>query len=292
MLLRRIVAAAAAAAFAMSAASLAPAQSPATLPKAATAPKPFAPTRFSVEVVGSGPDVILIPGLTASREVWRGTVNAVPGYRYHLVQVAGFAGTPVRGNGSGEVVAPLAAEIARYIQAKELQRPAIVGHSMGGTIAMMIAARHPAQAGKVMVVDMLPQPAGLVGSSPDRARGLAGALRSLGSSESGRRLISSAIRMFGNAEAADSESDPDVVARATHELALLDLTPELPRIAAPLTILYAAPDEARRPQADRTYAAAYAQARGAKLVRIDGSGHMIMYEQPARFRSALREFLR
>jgi pimeloyl-ACP methyl ester carboxylesterase len=77
-------------------ATLAPAQT-ATAPKAAApAPKPFAPTRFSVEVVGSGPDVILIPGLTASKEVWRGTVNAVPGYRYHLVQVAGFAGTAPR----------------------------------------------------------------------------------------------------------------------------------------------------------------------------------------------------
>ena len=73
---------------------------------AAAAPAPtaqvtrpaFNPTRFSVVVKGSGPDVILIPGLTASRSVWEGTVAAVPGYRYHLVQVAGFAGEPVRGN--------------------------------------------------------------------------------------------------------------------------------------------------------------------------------------------------
>ena len=287
-----MIALAAAAGFALSAASLAPAQAPAAAVKAAPVAKPFAPTRFSVEVVGSGPDVILIPGLTASREVWRGTVAAVPGYRYHLVQVAGFAGTAPRGNASGEVVAPLAAEIARYIEATGLRQPAIVGHSMGGTVAMLIAARHPARAGKVMVVDMLPQPAGLVGASPEGVRGLAGALRDLGGSESGRRLISSAIRIFGNSEARESDSDPDLVARATHELALLDLTPELPRIAAPLTIVYAAPDETRRAQADRTYAAAYARARGAKLVRVDGSGHMIMYEQPARFRSALKEFLR
>src|SRR5919199_740472 len=77
----------------------------------------FAPTRFTVEVIGSGPDVILIPGLTASRNVWRPTVAAVPGYRYHLIQVAGFAGAPARGNREGPVVAPLAEEIARYIRA-------------------------------------------------------------------------------------------------------------------------------------------------------------------------------
>src|SRR4051812_49747443 len=129
----------------------------------APAAKAFAPTRFSVVVQGTGPDVILIPGLTGSRDVWKGSVAAVPGYRYHLVQVAGFAGPPARGNSKGDVVAPLAEEIARYIQSRGLKRPAIVGHSMGGTVAMMVAARHPALAGKVMVVDMLPQPAGIIG---------------------------------------------------------------------------------------------------------------------------------
>jgi pimeloyl-ACP methyl ester carboxylesterase len=274
--------------FASAGATLAPAHTGAA---PVTAPKPFAPTRFSVEVVGSGPDVILIPGLTASREVWRGTVAAVPGYRYHLIQVAGFAGAPARGNARGEVVAPLAAEIARYIDSNRLRGASLVGHSMGGTVAMMVAARHPGRAGRVMVVDMLPQPAGILGSSASGARGLADALRGLGGSESGRRLIESAIRIFGNDEAENTRSDPDVVARATHELAIADLTPELPKIAVPLTVLYAAPEPATRASTDRTYAAAYAGARGAKLVRVDGSGHMIMYEQPAKFRAALKAFL-
>src|SRR5215213_1177726 len=97
---------------------------PAAAPAAVT---PFAPKRFSVGVTGTGPDVILIPGLTGSSEVWRGTVAAVPGYRYHLVQVAGFAGTPARGNAKGDVVAPLAEEVALYIHSRGLRRPAIVG---------------------------------------------------------------------------------------------------------------------------------------------------------------------
>ncbi|HEU0135611.1 MAG TPA: alpha/beta hydrolase, partial [Allosphingosinicella sp.] len=124
---------------------------------------PFKPTRISVEVRGSGPDVILIPGLASSRGIWNGTVAAVPGYRYHLVQVAGFAGTPSAGNGTGPVAASVAAEVARYIASGRLNRPAIVGHSMGGSIAMMVGARHPGSVGKVMVVDMLPSPAGTFG---------------------------------------------------------------------------------------------------------------------------------
>ncbi|HEX2762654.1 MAG TPA: alpha/beta hydrolase, partial [Allosphingosinicella sp.] len=205
----------------------------------------FKPTRFSVVVQGSGPDVILIPGLTGSRDVWKGTVAALPGYRYHLVQVAGFAGTAPAGNAKGPVVAPLAEEIARYIAARRLQRPAIVGHSMGGTAAMMVAARHPALVGKVMVVDMLPQPAGLLGGTASGMRGLADALKGLSGTESGRQLIQSAIRMFGTDEAQARGSDSDVVARATHELAVTDLSRELPRIRAPLTVVYASADETR-----------------------------------------------
>lgn len=264
----------------------------ASAPIAASAPvsaKPFSSTRISVTVQGGGPDVILIHGLGGSRDVWKGTASALPGFRYHLVQVAGFAGVAPGGNAQGSVVAPVAAEIMRYIAARGLRRPALVGHSMGGTIATMVAARHPAAVGKLMVVDMLPQPAGLVGSSPAGVRGLAEAMRNASATLGGRRLIESVIGMFGGEQARGS--DTDVVARATHELALLDLTAELPRIKAPMTIVYASPAEARRASADRLYASAYAGAQGAKLVRIDDSGHMIMYDQPVKFQAAFRKFL-
>jgi pimeloyl-ACP methyl ester carboxylesterase len=263
---------------------------PVALPARAAAAPAFVPSRFTVEVIGSGPDVILIPGLTASKEVWRGTVAAVPGYRYHLIQVSGFAGAPVRGNRQGPVVAPLAEEIARYIEANRLRRPAVVGHSMGGTLALMLAARHPQLVGRTMVVDMLPQPAELLGSSAASIRGLADILESVSGTGFGQSLIDSAVRMFGNDAPVNVKSDRDVVARAARELALTDLTPELPRIRAPLTVVYASPAPALAATADGVYGRAYADA-AARLVRIDGSGHMVMADQPGRFADELKRFL-
>lgn len=263
-------------------------------PSASLAAQSFEPTRFSVEVKGSGPDVILIPGLTAPRSIWNGIVAAVPGYRYHLVQVAGFAGDPARGNAKGEILEPLTDEIARYIAANRLDRPALVGHSMGGTLAMKLAAAHPAKVGKLMVVDMLPAPAGLIGSNAAAIRPLADSLRNvLTGSPGGRRLLDSLIGSFGGGGAAPA-SDSDVVARAMHELALSDLTPVLGRIKAPMSVVYAVPpaEEGGDPaRAARTYAAAYSGAEGAELIPVANSGHMIMFDQPQAFRTALKRFL-
>jgi hypothetical protein len=72
--------------------------------------------RISVEVVGAGPDVILIPGLASSRETFKRTAERLKGhYRLHLIQVAGFAGEPARGNASGPVLGPTTDAISAYI---------------------------------------------------------------------------------------------------------------------------------------------------------------------------------
>lgn len=261
---------------------------------APAAAAPFKPSRISVAVRGSGPDVILIPGLSSSRGVWNGTVAAMPGYRYHLVQVAGFAGTPSAGNSSGRVAAPVADEIARYIAANRLGRPAIVGHSMGGSIAMMIGARHPALVGRVMVVDMLPSPARPFGVPPAAVKPLA---KLIGGEMAGadrvRRDLKSLVGRFGSSDWLESRNDASVVGRSISELLSTDLAPELPRIRAPLTVVYAC--SARLSYAcgpvSRAYTSAYSKRNGTRLVRIDRSGHTIMWDQPAAFQAELRRFL-
>ena len=82
-----------------------------------------------------------------------------------------------------------------------------------------------------------------------------------------------------------------MLARALNELAGTDLTHDLPAIRAPITVVYASSDRRLAPALDRDFARAYAPAHGARLIRIDGSGHMIMFDQPARFAAEVRAFL-
>jgi N-formylmaleamate deformylase len=245
---------------------------------------------MSVTVRGSGPDVLLIPGLASGAGIWNGAVAAVPGYRYHLVQVRGFAGLAPDLNKSGPLIAPLVGELASYITQARLVRPALVGHSMGGTLAMMLAMRPAPALSRVMVVDMLPDGASMVGGTASGMGYFADQLSQyLTATKAGRQLF---MQMLAQQPGAKG-SDPDVIAMALRELAHTDLGPRLPALRAPMQVVYAVGGDAqlRQAQAQR-YRSAYAAAKSTSLIPIAPSGHMIMNDQPAKFAAALRAFLK
>jgi pimeloyl-ACP methyl ester carboxylesterase len=264
--------------------------------------------RFTVQVRGKGPDVILIPGLSSSAVIWEPTAKALEGrYRVHVVQVAGFAGAPAAGNATGQVVAGVAEGLAGYIQAKGLKKPAVIGHSMGGTVGMELAARHPDLVGKLMVVDMFPKLAvAFFGptATPDQIAKNAAMIRD-GISKAPpeqtaaqqRQTIAGMVKTESAREAITQHaltSDRDVSGRAMEELLLTDLTPELSKITAPTTVLHAFDKAGPIPAAtmDGWYAAAYGPLKGAKLVRIDDTAHFIMVDQPVRFAAEVETFLK
>jgi pimeloyl-ACP methyl ester carboxylesterase len=268
---------------------------------------PFHSDRISVETRGSGPDVVLIPGLSSSPKVWQGAVAAVPGYRYHLVRVAGFDGAPAGANGSGPVVAPVAEEIARYVREAHLNRPALVGHSLGGTWAMMVAARHPELASRVMVVDMMPY-LGIMfappGAGPDAVKGVAEQIRTgiaTSQGEARRKQTEQTIAgmvktesLRAGAVAQSLASDPAVSGQAMYDLITTDVRPELKAIKVPLTVLWVVPAGApvTEAQLDQFYRMSYANAPQAVLKHIPDSYHFIMLDQPAVFAAELKAFLK
>ncbi|MEA3015440.1 MAG: hypothetical protein QOI38_162 [Sphingomonadales bacterium] len=266
----------------------------------------FASDRIGVTVRGEGPDVVLIPGLSSSPAVWESTVAALPGYRYHIVHVAGFAGRPPGANASGPVVAPVAEEIARYIAQAGLERPALVGHSLGGSLAMMVAARHPELVSRVMVVDMAPFLGSLFGgpaATAETIRPVAAQLRAAiasGAGDARRAQIEQTIAGMVRTEAmrpqavADSlASDPAVSGQAMYDLITTDLRPELPRIQVPLTVLWVHPPGApvSGEQMEAFYRASFAATPQARVVRIPESYHFIMWDAPEAFRRELAAFL-
>lgn len=249
---------------------------------------PFMSRRIAVTTRGNGPDVLLIPGLASGPGVWNGVVAAVPGYRWHLVHVRGFAGLAPDANAGGPLIQPLKDDIARYIREAGLARPAIVGHSMGGTLAMMLGLA--GVAGRVMVVDMLPEGAAMIGGT---ARGMGYLADQLSQyftgTKAGRAYLAEMVAQAPGAKG----SDPDVIARALRDLANVDLGPQLARFAAPLEVVYATGGDAAQAGAIiRNFRTAYAAKKGVRLVPISPSGHMVMADQPKRFNAVLSDFLK
>jgi pimeloyl-ACP methyl ester carboxylesterase len=296
-----------AAALAQAAQPAAPAAAKPAYPLPAKDTRPLQYGRFTVEVVGKGPDVILIPGLGSSRDTWKAFVAANKGkYRFHLVQVAGFAGTPAGDNAEGEVLAPTVEALARYIADRKLKRPAVIGHSMGGEAALMLAARHPDAVSKVMAVDSLSffgalfaGPQATAEQMKPMAEGFAKQMAASndaawlqGAEQNGLPLVTDAAR---KAEIVGwtIASDRGVVARSFRDLMVTDLRPELGRITVPATILYAHgpqfPQTAE--QTDAVITPLYANLKQAKLVRIEPSRHFITFDQPERFEKEALAFL-
>ena len=248
----------------------------------------FASRRIMVTVRGSGRDVLLIPGLASGPGIWNGVTGQMPGYRWHLVHVRGFAGLAADANGSGLVVQPVADEIARYIAAAGLRRPAVVGHSMGGTLAMMQGLK--GLASRVMVVDMLPAGAAMVGGTANGMGYLADQLSQyFTGTAAGRRYLAQIVAQAPGAEG----SNPEVIATALRDLANTDLGPQLGRIGVPMSVVYVVgTDQAQSVEITRRFRAAYAAKKDAKLMPIGPSGHVVMADQPTRFNAALGNFLK
>jgi pimeloyl-ACP methyl ester carboxylesterase len=271
--------------------------------RAADSARTFTSDRISVVTRGAGPDIVLIPGLASSRDVWSTVADSLDDrYKLHLVQVNGFAGAAPGANAEGPVSAPVAEEIDRYIRELGLARPAVIGHSMGGSIGMMLAARHPASVGRLMVVDMTPWMAVMLGpaaGTPEGLRKAADGMRDsiLKSPNMLEQMFTTMTRVPEMRTALAQQvraSHRPTVANAMHELLTTDLRPEIGRITAPTTLLYVIPPNIPMSAAefDAGTRQGFANLPGTRIVKIENSAHFIQFDQPARFIAEVDAFMK
>ena len=268
------------------------------------------PTRFTVVDAGTvgKPDVALIPGLGSSRAVWDGETKLLaPNYRLHILQVDGFAGSPVGANtADGKMLTGIVEELHAYIAANKMH-PVVVGHSMGGLLTLMLADKYPADLTRMVIVDTLPyyavlfNPAATVETMKPQAEVLKEQVIAAPADQFAlmQQTLVPALVLNPDAqkliEAADEAGDRTAFAEAMYEDLLTDLRGDVATIKTPMLLVYPydpASQGADPAKVDALYKSAYAAKPNLTLLRIDGSRHFIMYDQPAKLDAAVEGYLK
>lgn len=262
-----------------------------------------APRSFEAKIVGKGRAVILIPGLGAPPEVWDGTVaHYAKRYQVHRLALAGFAGAaPIE----GEFLPVVRRELVDYVKTKKLQKPVLIGHSMGGWLALELASSYPDLFGPVVVVDAVPafgallSPQSTAAEMTARARATRESLAALTKEEFDQRTKASLATMITNPEelervtAASLKSDPRTIMQAMEELFSGDLRGEVGKIESPLLLIAAGayfPEPIRKLMLTR-YREQMATAKTMELVNAEKAKHFVMLDDAPFLHQAIDAFL-
>jgi len=258
---------------------------------------------ISVTETGKGSPVILIPGLSSPRAVWDGVApELAKTHRVILVQVNGFAGDDAGANLKPGLLDGIVGDLHAYIAQHKLQGAAVVGHSMGGLVGLMLAKAQPGDVGKLMIVDSLPWYGMLFGpgATVDAVKPQAAAMRDRFAASYGKPDAAAnqamaarfALRPDAQAKVADwmGKTDVRASAEAMYEDMITDLRGDMGKIATPITMLYPTSAALPKAAAEPLYTAAYKDAPHAILVEVPDSAHFIMLDQPAVFLKAVTAF--
>jgi esterase len=113
------------------------------------------PVQLAFEALGEGPPVVILHGLFGAGRNWTQIAQSLAaGYRVYLPDARNHGASPWAETMS---YAEMAFDVLALIEGEQLQRPFVVGHSMGGKTAMALALGHPEAIGGVAVIDIAPE---------------------------------------------------------------------------------------------------------------------------------------
>lgn len=249
---------------------------------------------------GTGPAVVLLHGFASSIVTWRDVMPALA--RDHDVialDFPGFGGSEIR---EGLPPSAYPGLVAGLMEGLGLPRASLVGNSLGGGVAVVIAARHPQRVDRLVLIDSV----GYNLASADRpwllrVAGRKPVARLVEALPLRRPLVTLALRqIFDDDRLVTRERideyvapllRPGAVAAAQALLASgddLGLPAVVAQVRAPTLVLWGRDDQwIPAEQADRFLAAI----PGSRKVVIERCGHMPQEERPAEVSRLLEEFL-
>jgi pimeloyl-ACP methyl ester carboxylesterase len=253
-----------------------------------------------------GSPIILIPGLSSGAYVWDETVKQLKDdHVLYVVTLAGFNGVPAM---EGPKLAKAKQSLLELIQSQKIDKPVLVGHSLGAALSTWFAQEHSNLIGGVFAVDGLPvfprtenMPAA---QRPAMAQGMRGQMAAASQEVfAGQQL--QYMRTTGVVDeklaqtlaTLSAKSDKVAVAEYMADLLMMDIRADLGKIKVPFTMIspYYAPDFAAMNISEEAKTAYYASLipnlPQLKMVSISGSRHYPMYDQPKIFAEKLQEFL-
>lgn len=253
-----------------------------------------------------GKPVILIPGLSSGGYVWDDTVKHLQkDHELYVITLAGFNGKPAI---AGPKLAKAKESLLALIQTQKIQKPVLVGHSLGSALSIWFAQSHSDLISGVFGVDGLPVfPRSENMSQEQRSAMAAGLQAQMGSADQKsyaaqqvqymRTMGVVDMQLADKIAALSAQSDPVATAEYMADLFRLDLRNDLPAIKVPLALVspFYAPDfAASNVSADAKHAYYESLMKGTpklRMVPIEGARHFPMYDQAQVFQEKLAEFI-
>ncbi len=254
-----------------------------------------------------GAPVILIPGLSSGGYVWDDTVKHLQkNHELYVITLAGFNGKPAM---AGPKLAKAKDSLLELIQTQKIEKPVLVGHSLGSALSIWFAQTHSNLISGVFGVDGLPVFPRSENMSLEQRSTMASNLQAqMGSADQKsyaqqqvqymRTMGVVDLQLADKIGALSAQSDPVATAEYMADLFRLDLRKDLPAISVPLALVspYYAPDFApSNVSAEAKHAYYEGLMKGTpklRMVPIAGSRHFPMYDQPQVFQEKLAEFLK
>lgn len=260
--------------------------------------KDLEPTAFTVETIGKGKPIFYLPGFTISGSIWKETVeNLNLKGKSYLFSYAGF-------NGNEPIEMPwynnIKNSIIKYIKENNLNEIIIVGHSMGGNLAVNIASELPDNISKIVIVEALPcmrevmmpnVPAeSLFYESPYNKQML-----EMDEQQFKGMASMMASNMTLNKEKVETltnwilEADRKTWVYGYTDLLKLDLRNVLSKIKCETLIIGASFPDVKI--AKKNYENQYSNLTNKKIVMASNSKHFVMFDQPKWFYETVNDFL-